>query len=473
MISADHLFFDFASLNGLDSIRLDTATSVKNHWRLHMNEIPAFEEEALCYTDANLPSLVYKLDQNTAHFKKNLSSYNETVKTIFNYVYHMQTKSDDKALSGLIKSLNFKSDMSDTEKVLLLENHVKQNYAVLGYVPPEYETISALIEHNASGENGFLKLYANAFKALEIEHQIVLTTDRTSMHFDPDFDAACYLHSVVIYLPGLDLYLSPEAGHLRLGYIPWEYTNNYGLFISSKTVGVLETAIGKVQYIEALDHNSSQLNHRIIVDLSKDVFEPEIEFKVELSGHIGSFIQNVYGSLSTSEQATIDEGLKQFITANDNTIDMEVINGEADLFGQEPLILLSHTRTSEFTAKAGNKVLLKIGELIGEQTEMYNEKPRKNPVDNDFNRSFFRTIKVILPDGYALTNTERLDMDISTPDASAIFKSTHEIANGMLTIHIDEYYDRVTYSVEEFEALKKVINAAADFNKVVLYLERN
>ena len=111
-----------------------------------------------------------------------------------------------------------------------------------------------------------------------------------------------------------------------------------------------------------------------------------------------------------------------------------------------------------------------MGELIGEQTELYNEDPRKSRIENDYNRTFEREIKVLIPDNYEISNLDKLNFDNSVTDGTAVFKSSYTLDGNELNIKIDEYYSRIFFEIDEFEAYKKVINAAADFNKVVLYL---
>ena len=40
-------------------------------------------------------------------------------------------------------------------------------------------------------------------------------------------------------------------------------------------------------------------------------------------------------------------------------------------------------------------------------------------------------------------------------------------------VTVDEYYHKVHYTVEEFDDYRAVINSAADFNKIVLFLEKS
>ena len=52
------------------------------------------------------------------------------------------------------------------------------------------------------------------------------------------------------------------------------------------------------------------------------------------------------------------------------------------------------------------------------------------------------------------------------------FVSNYEVAGNQVIIHIYETYKRTQYPLSQFEDFKKVINASADFNKVVLVLEK-
>jgi hypothetical protein len=52
------------------------------------------------------------------------------------------------------------------------------------------------------------------------------------------------------------------------------------------------------------------------------------------------------------------------------------------------------------------------------------------------------------------------------------FVSRYELAGNTLKIKIQEDYRNIAYPLEQYEVFKKVINAAADFNKVVLILDK-
>jgi hypothetical protein len=52
------------------------------------------------------------------------------------------------------------------------------------------------------------------------------------------------------------------------------------------------------------------------------------------------------------------------------------------------------------------------------------------------------------------------------------FVSNYKLEGNLLTINIDEYYKQVLQPLDIFPTFQKIINAAADFNKVTLLLEK-
>ena len=133
-------------------------------------------------------------------------------------------------------------------------------------------------------------------------------------------------------------------------------------------------------------------------------------------------------------------------------------------------------RSSHFVERAGSRILFKVGELIGPQIEMYRDDERTVAVENDFNRMYNRTIKIHLPDGYRVRNADDLLIDIAYTDEDDVpfsFKSDYILEDKVLTVHIEEYYKEIYAPLSRYEDFRKVVNAAADFNKITLVLEKS
>ena len=57
-------------------------------------------------------------------------------------------------------------------------------------------------------------------------------------------------------------------------------------------------------------------------------------------------------------------------------------------------------------------------------------------------------------------------------EKSAFFKSSYTVKGSKVILYNEEVYDAMFYPKEFFTDYQKVINAAADFNKVTLILEK-
>jgi hypothetical protein len=95
-------------------------------------------------------------------------------------------------------------------------------------------------------------------------------------------------------------------------------------------------------------------------------------------------------------------------------------------------------------------------------------------VENTFNRGYQRKIKVEIPKGYDIKNPNDLIIkkQVFNDDKKLLynFDSSYSLDGQNLEITIDEFYDQLRFPLDRFEEFRQVINAAADFNKIVLVL---
>jgi hypothetical protein len=130
---------------------------------------------------------------------------------------------------------------------------------------------------------------------------------------------------------------------------------------------------------------------------------------------------------------------------------------------------------SDLLEFAGDKVIFKLGNVIGEQSELYDTKPRQNGVDVEFQHVYRRTLVINVPDGYHFKGLDDLKIhhEATTGDkATSYFTSDYTLSGNKLTVTITEMYGDITYPFEKYPEFAAVVNAAADFNKVTLLLEK-
>jgi hypothetical protein len=166
----------------------------------------------------------------------------------------------------------------------------------------------------------------------------------------------------------------------------------------------------------------------------------------------------------------------KFGTKSENIVSSKRENDDFESYWQnKPFILTATVKASELVERAGNKTLVKIGDIIGPQVEMYQEKPRQFPMNITYPHVLERKIKFIIPDGYTAINPDDIKIKHVYQDKGQTtmgFASDYTMEGNTITITILEEYRRTFYPLSQFEDFKKVINAAADFNKVVLVLQK-
>jgi hypothetical protein len=92
-----------------------------------------------------------------------------------------------------------------------------------------------------------------------------------------------------------------------------------------------------------------------------------------------------------------------------------------------------------------------------------------------FPHSYKRIIKFTIPEGYTVQGLDKLNMKFDYSEngtITALFKSSYVMSEGKVIISIEEAYDKEFYSKANFDGFRKVINAAADFNKISLLLKK-
>jgi hypothetical protein len=474
IIAPKNLVFTAKSYNGLPEMQADTTNEEKSILTLHLDALPAIKEQPFSNIGASAQMLVYKLERNTYTGKTNLIEYGSVAESFYGAIYAELSKNESKKLDKLIDDMHI-TGANEEEKVRSIENYVKTNFAFLDRTVPDLHDISVALENKVTDALGSVRLFAHILSKQNIDHQIVLTSDRFDIKFDPEFEAYNFLSTYLIYFPKLNLYLEPAGKFSRLGFIPYQYTENYGLFIKPVEVGDYKTGIGKIKFIESVPHTQSGDIMNVTVTFGSDPLKPTITLKRKFTGYYADNIQTVYDFLDEKEQKQLTDQLVEFMSEDAEIEKIELKNAGGNNFPVYPLEVDAVFTSSAFVEKAGPKYLFKAGLLIGPQVEMYQEEERKLVVENDFNRQYTRTITFNIPEGYICKNLDALTFEVIQDingKRTTQFISNYEVNGNTVTATIIEYYAQIIYQIEEFETFRKVVNAAADFNKVVLVFEK-
>ena len=189
-----NLVFASKGYNGVPDPQLDTLTSGKLHWQLRLEPLEALEEEEMASYNANRGYVVYKLDRNTANNKSGITSYAGIARNVYNYYNQEPEKRTQDRIEALLREqAGIPRGAKGEEAIRTLEQYLKTNIYVADEGGGNLSDLDYVLANSVAGETGIVRLYMAALKTLGIEHQMVLTCDRESLRFDPDFESGNFL----------------------------------------------------------------------------------------------------------------------------------------------------------------------------------------------------------------------------------------------------------------------------------------
>lgn len=474
LTSPKNLKFDFKSYNDLAEAQETETNETFNIYDINERDIPLLTEETFSSYSSSKKRLEYKLAYNTAGGKQRLFTWSDAGKRIFELVYPF-TSDEQKAVKDLLKELKTKKLGNPLDQFAFVEHHIKSNFYIDEQADANATKLDNAIKSRYSDEQGFARLLIGVLNELEIENEIVMTSSRSEIPFDGDFDSWNYLAEYLIYLPNTNQFIAPSHFETRIGSWPPEFSAVDGLFIKKMNFEGSTIPVGQVKRIPALPYSENFDNLDIQVTFSEDLGTNYIKAQRSFRGFNSNFVKLNYMFSSDEQKDEFVKGLIEFLGPGSEITKAEIKNPKiAYNEWSEPVKIEGEFTSSEFIEQAGDILLFKAGELIGVQSELYQENARSTNVENDYNRGYLRKIEVEIPKGYTIQNPDDLIMDVKVDDNDEVvflFKSSYTIEGNKLVISIDEYYNKINFPIERFEEFRKVINAAADWNKITLVLE--
>ncbi len=428
---------------------------------LEINNVPAMIEEEYATPDANKITVVYQCFPKGQNITQDMF-WTNVVNNVGGKIIPEEINS--KAQADLDLIMKDKKDLSNYEKIVLVDNYVKTNFTVVKNNNAELSDIDYILKNRSASDFGILKVYANYFKGLGIKYELVITANRFTYKFDPDFFIPNMLRDFLIYLPDEEKYVSPDRIEYRVGEAPFNILGNYGLFIN-EDYGYYFSKI--VQS----DPNYSTILRTTDITFNDDFESATLKQYQEYTGHWGVTNRAVL-NLSNDQGA---KEFKDYLTGSgieDKVIESyEVENEEMNQMEyNKPFIVKSTISSESIIEDAGDSYLFQIGKVIGTQSELYQEKERVNPIEMTYPNQYDYTITLEIPEGYTVEGLNSLNIDKSyksnsTGEKICKFESSYKLENNKLVVTIQEFYKSNEYDLNRYEEFRSVINAASDFNK--------
>ncbi|MFD1468194.1 DUF3857 domain-containing protein [Hymenobacter caeli] len=473
LISPTVLTFETRVYHGPPTVA-DTTLPGHRVLRLALKTVPALREEAFAQMKAQRMRVAYKL----AYIASKGAARQFTWADASQYVYRSttaQSKDDAKAVAQVLAAAKLPATGPLAERIAAAENYVKLNFNLEESTSPVLAQVVA--SHNAP-EAGFTRLLAALYRSMGIDYELVVTSSRDATPFDGSFDTWDSLDHFALYFPATGQYLAPGRPEYRYGMLPAEWTAGSGLFIKSVALGTIESAVGRVKDIPALGADQSPQDLDVAVAFSPDLSTSTVQLRQTLGGYPAVQIQPYWPLIPEAKRTELLQQLQKSIVPDASNFQrLGVRNAERGVNPlDKPFIVEGQCESASLLDKAGPRYLFKIGTLLGSQTELYQTETRQFDVENEHNRRYLRTIRFDVPPGYSVRNLADLNVDVKAgPDAVKPvydFRSSYVQQGQTVTVTIAEHYREVRWPKADFEAFRAVVNAAANWNKVVLVLDK-
>jgi hypothetical protein len=470
LISPAHLVFKTKSYNGLSEPVLDEKKFEKKKvLSITEKDITALkDDEEYSNWDVKLKLFRYKLDANLYSGGKNLNNFKEYATTTYELLNPVLDKKQEKAIATFCSAIPESKDAQ--EQIWNIENKIKKTIVYDKYIDSK-ETLSDVIKTKQANSLDILKLYIAVFKYFKIEQNIVFTTSRYKVPFDKDFESHENLSEFLFYFPSIKKYLTPTEIEYRLPLFPNYLGNNNGLFIKEKIFAGMSMGIGEINFIEIPGTEITHDFMDITVDFTKDLENPFITSKMTYGGYSGLNFQPIKDFVSPEQYQTMLKSVAENYTLQTEYKTLTTENDGTEFVGKKPYILNLTFDGKDMIQKAGGNYLFSVGQTIGKQMEFYQQNKRMLPIEIDYPHYYTRKIKIILPNGATIKNLDKFVMDYKTQlngKTEAAFTSKYSQNKNEVTIENTEFYNIVNYPLTSFDEYKAVINAAADFNKIVV-----
>lgn len=478
IISPKRLIFDTKSFNspGITTI-LDTSSAEKRKVTLSIKNLIGAEQEKYSNYTANLVRVESKLSYNASRSTtERLFTWNELAKRLFD-IYNTYSDKELKRVDEFIEKNGFNKYSLERDKIISVEQYLKKNFTTRDDIDgDDAENLEKVIKNKICSYRGIIRLYGAIFQKLGVSLQYVLAGDRSTFTVDRAFENWNNTENPILYFPNQKKFLAPTRLEMRFPWIQPDWGGTNGLFCNGTTIGNFTTAVGEVKMIPLEDYTQSSNNIEAKVTLPGDMDTLMVDIRQIYTGYSAAVYRASFNFSSEEQQRLFLKEMVKFGTNSENIVSSKFENKDYEGYpDNKPFVLQAVVKASELLEKAGSKILIKIGDVIGPQVEMYQEKPRQFPMEIPYAHVLDRTIQLVIPDGYSVKNLEELNInhtfkENNEPTMSFVSGFTKEGNN--VNIHVREEYRNLYYPVSQYEDFKKIINAAADFNKIVLVLEK-
>ena len=422
---------------------------------------------------ANKVRVAYQLFPNKNQIITNSEFWNNIVKNLGDY---LMPKGKNLLISKICDSIKNQKVLEnknlDFHYSVNVDNYIKENITINNSNSANLQSIDSILKFKEATDYSIIKLYTNMLSELDVDYEIVLSSNKYYQNFDRYFFSQNQLRIFLIFLPKLNKYIVPEGKQHTVSEAPTYLLGNDAIFIDQNL---------NFYFSQIILSNSdfSRINKIIDIKINSRSRSTKIKETREYYGY-WSKINREYINIVGSEN---DELIKEILTItglkNKKIINYKANNFELRKFNDNiPLKIISELETDELiTRNEDNSLNFKIGKVIGVQSDLFDEKTRQNPIEIEFPNSYTYSINLKIPKGYKILDEYKLNYEKkyigNDGSITALFKSSSIRNKNILEIKISEYYNKLTYNKLRYNEFRDVINSAASFYETSINLIKN
>ncbi len=462
------LSFETKSYNGFPAVKdsVDLQDSSRVYYAVAEN-IPAIKDGEYTDLTPNLQRVEYRFSHWGNEAVKQYT-WSDFVRTRYPVFYSL-IPNETKAFKKYFAAIKPDGNLTEEQQIIAIENTVKKDIAIDGDAGADYELIQNIVDKKKATPMGIVRLLIACYKELGIKVELALSSDRFDYPLDEHFENWNHLSEYVFYFPKEEQYMSPAMPTLRYPFIYAGVRENKALFFKEVTLGGETSALASIRTIPAAELKEDAMDLKASVRFDES-FTPLVADTLLFRGYLAVGFREIITNLPADKEK--DFMASQFSDLIEKASDIKQYaienKGYEHYTDNAPVILSAAFPSEGLLESAGAHKIFKIGVILGRQAAMYKDEKRVLPISIHYPHSLSRDIEIVLPDGYQVNNVSALNRHIAMKDGSAGFIAQARVEGNRLKLHIYEFYNQSTWPAADYDDFRKVINAAADFNKATV-----
>ncbi len=333
--------------------------------------IPSLLSEKYAAYKANLMRYEFTLAYNNYNSVLRTYSFTRISANLYGNIYEL-SKSEKSAVKSVIKKLKL-TGLDNRQKIRRIEDWVKTDIAVSDELTSMPDIVQ-MIKLKQTTKSGALRIMVALLNEAGLNFELVGTCDKSERVFDPDFNGFNFLDDYLIYFPELNQFIQPENQVYRLGINPSAYQGCFGLFLHPISYGEkLKTLAYEVKQlpVDSYEKNADTMVVNLSLNLSKLNLDASI-YRV-FYGEWAANIQSFWGYMNEERHQSIISEIFNMGNQNTTINSYKITHESQSDIAVNPLQWNVDLTANSLVEQAGNDLIVKIGETIGAQSELYQE----------------------------------------------------------------------------------------------------